>query len=417
MYTFTVQRIAVAGIVFLVTLLLARMLEPGTFGIVAFFLYLVKWLLIAHCGAISGYTICSYSDTTGNLPCSFPLFYQMQLSMAGLAVVLFGILFGDVYLFVGVAFIILSPYFSVEPVLRIERAFYISLLPDIVLYVSVLLAVLRAMGSDSQSTAQTVMRSTLGIMLVAGSVPLLLLVRSWRRVLGSTIFPVRRENLIKYRALVRMGLPQFVGSLGFAVLLFLDRYFLEGYHPSAALGTYMLAVQLAAGAALLVSSRNFVAAIDLGEILRDGRDLRRMIRAQILQSSGIALGCYTLLIASGFVLEFHVLPAYDGLTVAVVGWSLGLMAFHVAGSVTPIAVYLKRQAPLTLTLWLCVGLVVLQNLLVLRGNLSWLLLPIGSGFWLAAYAVFALIFTWKITPVHRPHDDRSGQLPALTAQD
>ena len=76
---FIFQRLALTGFIFLSMMLIAKIL-PDKFGELAFFLSLVKLMLIGNLGSLSGYIFFKYNMTDDSFNDNYFLFtYNLQL--------------------------------------------------------------------------------------------------------------------------------------------------------------------------------------------------------------------------------------------------------------------------------------------------------------------------------------------------
>lgn len=394
--SFIIQRLVVAGIVFFTSLLLAKILGTDNFGQVAFYMYLIKFFLFSQFGSESGFFYQFYSPAGSLESETYLTFYSFQLWVVALLICLASYFLGGVYFFASLGFALLVPFFAVGPVLRINRIFGATLLPDLIISLTTFAGVgvwkLFRFGSTAENT-EILLFSVLFIIVFYPVV-----VSMYSR-LGVRIFLkiIRDQALFNsYLKTVQVGIPLYLATLAYTLLLMVDRFFLEKYYSPQSLSVYMLAFQLVTGASLPLSSQNFVSVIDIGEKNQDGNAMHKVLRRQLRQSALIGVWAYLGLIAIAVVLEKWYLTGYDGLVLFCAILGLGLILFFISGSVTPIAFYNGRQGFLTKFLFVIVGLSVLHNLWVIYMKWSAMWVAFFTAGSLGLYSVFAIFLSWNI---------------------
>lgn len=387
---YALQRVATAGIVTITAIVTARVLGPQRYGDLALFTFLVKFLLIGNLGSVSGYIFRYYHSAKDSTSCDGYLgAYLVHLVFVALVAVIVSFFLDEVYLFAALGFAVLIPYYAIEPVMRVRRRFYASLLPDVVISLAACGSLLVVMVSGIPKTSSTYLISLLALILLS-YLPAMYLLRSELAMLRESLSIM---NIGIYVRLVAVGVPLYLATIGFMVFLFVDRIFLEHFHTAEALGVYLLAYQLAIGATLLLTAQNFVSAIDIGEALQRNRSLRRVFRKQLGLAAVIAVPAYAGMLLIAYGLETYFLNSYDGLTRTAAALGFGLVLFFSAGSVTGLAFFKARQRVLTFGLFVLVMFALLHNVLVLRVPLDADWVSYFSGALLSAYAIFAILYT------------------------
>lgn len=394
--SFVVQRTIVAGVVFLASLLLAKILGSDVFGQVAFYMYLIKFFLSGQFGSESGFFRQYYSQGGALEMDAYFTFYSFQLWLVASMVCLASYFIGSVYFFASLGFGLLVPFFSLGPLLRINRMFGFTLLPDIIVSLTTLVGacVWSLLHSDVEGGGKEIL--LLSVICIIAFYPFVFIMYRRLGVRLSRDIIVNWVLFKSYLKTVQVGIPIFLGTLAFTTLLMVDRLFLEKYHSTQSLSVYMLAFQLVAGAALPISSQNFVSFIDIGERSHDYEALHKMMRLQLRQSMVIGAGVYLSLLALAVGLEKWYLVGYDGLVLLCATLGFGFILFLIAGSVTPIAFYRGRQGLINKLMFVMVGLSVLHNLLVMY--MKWPPLWVGyfTAGWLGLFSIFTIILSWNI---------------------
>jgi len=394
--SYMVQRIVVAGIIFLSSLVLAKTLGTDRFGQVAYYMYLIKFLLSGQFGSESGFLYQHYSVTDTLNSSSYLSMYSFHLWLIAILVCLASIFLGSVYFFAAVGFALLVPFFSAGPILRINRRFGSTLLPDLIASLATM-----AGGCAWRIFPLKALAGNQGILLVSVvfmifSYPILYFVYKNMKIKICIKILKNPEIIRHYFRLIRDGIPIYLATLAYMVLLMVDRFFLERYHSHKSLSLYMLAFQLGIGASLPLSAQNLVSTIDIGETNRDNISTHKILHLQLSRSITIGVLTYFGLVAIAFVLEKWYLVGYAGLTVLCASLGFGLILLYISGSVTPILFYHGKQGILTWSIIFVVGLSIVHNLLVIYMKWPSLWVAFFTAGWLGLYALFAIYLSWNV---------------------
>ena len=394
--SYAVQRVATAGLVFGTSILCAKALPPEIYADLVFFFFLAKSLIMGNLGASSGYLVHHYTRQQHDEDQArrFANLYASHLAVLGIIVAVSGIFAGPVYLVSGLGFLLIVPFIVVEPVFRVKRVFIFSLLPDILLSFGTLLATavyvaVRLSGASPHAILAYVLPS-----LALFSLPL-----AWRTLRDFDWRPRRipRDQWSAYVDFLKAGLPRYSATAILTVLLWLDRVFLEKFYDRAELGVYLLAFQLASGAAILVTAHNMISAVDIGEAISKGQVNRSLLGRVFTQSVVFGSVGLVLMVAASYLLEHYFLTNYHGLFHNTVALCIGVVAFQCAANVTDVAYYKGRHR------WLILGLLAL-----VAASLVWNVTlahhGAGSALWLAAlcggalllYSVFSLVYCTRL---------------------
>ncbi|MCL5260312.1 MAG: hypothetical protein M1561_01315 [Gammaproteobacteria bacterium] len=393
--SFVVQRILSTGFVFASSLLMAKILDPAVFGQVAFAMYLVKLFLTGQLGSESGFLFNSYVRQNNIPHFAFILFYSIQLLFIAVVVYFSSVFMGNVYAKSAVFFVLLIPFFTLNPILRVKKLYYATLLPDVLICFAVLAGVLfnKYCASFFSVTFNTIMWYSFGFLIL--SYPLLVFfIKKVGLVIGFRDI-ISRKTLKIYFDILCDGFPMYMGTLAYAILLAIDRFFLERYHNFSALGLYTLALQLSLGASLPISSQNFINVIDIGEKKREDAAMRGILLDNLKRAFIAGVIFYVILLVASFVLEKYFLIKYPGLCKVTAGLGLGVILFFISGSITPIAFYNREQKALTAFLFAIVLLTIIHNWIILLLRAPQIYAAYCTSFWLAVYSLFAIWYTYK----------------------
>ena len=141
---YTVQRVATATSSFCAVLLAAHSLPVESFGVILQAIFLAKFLTIVNFGAISGYFVSRYSktgplaDPTPELDARYFLSLITQFVVIGIVLFALSLFVLPNFLPGILTFLVFAPIYACEPIFRDKRWFFVSLLPDFVMAVSLL---------------------------------------------------------------------------------------------------------------------------------------------------------------------------------------------------------------------------------------------------------------------------------------
>ncbi len=395
--SYPVQRVTTAGVVLLSSFVAARVLGAAVYGELAFFVFITKTMLLGNLGAISGFIVHYYTRDVVTYDYSAGKFnraYAIHLLVLAAICLAVGTWVGPVYGFAALGFTALIPFFVLEPQARIQRKFYVSLIPDLALSFAVIGGTLTySLLLRSSMPPPSVLWVGLAwmVMLCVG-----LLWAMWPS-LRSLEMLEQQADWSSYRGIVAIGMPRFLATCAFTVFLMVDRVFLERYYDRAELGVYMLAFQIATGAGLLLSAQNLVSGIDIGETIRKSEapyDLLRRLLMRSVGLGGLGLGGAVLF---SYSLEQHILNGYEGLFRATIMLSVGHIAFLIAGNLTDLAFYRGAHRPLIVGLFALLAASVTYNqlnLLQLRGTA--VTLATFTGVMLLLYAGASILYAQRL---------------------
>lgn len=399
LHSFALQRIATAALILGSNLFAAGVLGAVKFGELALVVFIAKMSVMGGLGSASGYIFEYFqSDRVANPDVTssgrgYLVWYQIHLLLVALGVFLVGVPLGAPYVYGALAFLLLSPAFVVEPILRSREAFAASLVPDVILSLAVIVVALASQLDGSVETLGAYSHLLVLVLVVALSFPF---TASWAALVARRM-PQLTVRLGDYLRVISRGLPLYAGTAGFVAFQATDRLTLEQFHDPADFGTYMLAFQLASGGALLLTSMNFVAGVDFGKLVSSSGDLSTAVRRRLKAYGWVTGTSLMFILGTAICLQRFVLDGYSGLTLYSLLLGGGLLIFHWAGSVTPVAFHTRRQVPLTLAMWSIVALGVCHNIGVTMSGFDTMLIPAFSGLWLLCYGGFAVFHSLDVS--------------------
>lgn len=392
--SYSIQRGAVASLVFATSLLSAKLLGPQHYGELAMFLFIAKSLIALNLGSVAGFFISKYTnDDKLETVMGYTKSLTLHLLLAGVLASGVGSYIGIVYALASVGFILLIPLYAIEPVSRVKRLFYVSLLPDVMLSVSAICASLMTAALYYYKKIST-FDHLLVLVIFFMVVFYLVFLRRLFTEFVSNIRPIREVELMKYFHLIKKGFPQYVTTLAFVAFLSVDRIFLERYHSGEVAGVYLYSYQLSIGASLFVSAQSFVSGINIGEAVRDHNNIVNMFNGVLKNAFTIAVPSYIILIVASYLLEKYFLTSFSGLVLITSILGLGFVSFYLASNVTGIAFYISRAKFLIGGMVLLIPLSIVSNLIILSLGLDSKWVGISSGVALLFYSIFAIGYTY-----------------------
>ena len=397
---YTFQRSLTAVLLFSSVLLGARTIDQVAYAQILQIMFLGKFLAIGNLGAASGFFVSCYGKVgmlkTNNvaLELRYCLIMLAQLLVIFVPVLLISVFIAPKYTLGIFIFILLIPAYVIEPPSRLRRKFYVSLAPDILMSGALLVvSIFAAIGlSTNFLTSPTIYVGIVGLLAIAFYTVIFFHLPTCFSFSIETL----RGSLKEYLKTVILGIPVYLGTALFMLASGLDRLLMPIYIAAEGQALYFLSYQLATGAMIFLASTNFINTVDLGEAHKSGSDLFIVeLQRKLKLSVGLAaLSVFFLLIAS-ISLQRLLLPEYKDLVGVTVTLAVGLSAFFVAGSITPILGYLRKQLALTIAMGLVVIVVLINNLVAIQIGLSiaWLSSITAAAF--VMYSLFAILYTFS----------------------
>jgi len=391
--SYPLHRAAVAGLSFGAAIIGARYLPAEQFSTVMSAAFLVKFLIILNFGATPGYFVSRYAkqgplaQERGGEERRYLQFFGVQLVGFGLLLVAASLLWLPEYLVGAIAFVLVAPVFAVEPYLRYRRNFSFSLTPDLLLTIGMF-------GLIGLQLAETAMITAyLGLIGAFSALLWILAMRSKIPEKGEAQFGFR-----EYRRVLAQGGPLYIASALFLLASSMDRLLLPLYGGDEQVSIYFLAHQLSLGSMIFVTAINFVNTVNLGEARQDHAVVDpKMVFGKLRTAALVALGSYAALVIAVYVLESVFLPeTFDGLAWVAFILGAGLSLFFTSNAITPLVAYFHRQVPLSIAMGAVAVALTGNNALVYLNGFGAFGLAVGTSAALAAYAGFAIWFTFHV---------------------
>jgi O-antigen/teichoic acid export membrane protein len=396
--SYSFQRASTAVLLFSSILLGARAIEQSAYAQILQIMFLGKFLIIGNLGATSGFFV-SYYGKVGMLKnynadteFRYCLTLLLHLLIVFVPIAVISIYVAPAYVLGIVIFLFLIPVYVVEPPSRLRRKFYVSLIPDILMSIALLSAsALHMIGGQYQYFSIT----ALYVWLTAAFS--LILYSAVVYFLGGVSYIRSRLSNIKlkeYLSTAALGMPVYLGTALFMLTSGLDRFLMPLHIGTDEQAVYFLSYQIATGAMIFLASANFVNTIDLGDAHKSGSEsFMAELRKKLGFNIALAISSNLLLLFISFALHNFFLPDYSNLVTIIMLLALGLSAFFVAGSITPILAYLRKQLALTIAMALAAGAVLLSNLVAIQLGLGVVWLSFTTSVVLVVYSLFAIAYT------------------------
>ena len=330
--TLLIGKIFIYAFIYVAYLFIAGVTNPDFFGEVAFLIFIVKGVPLATLGICQGYIYLNFRSER-DYTREYFYFYCLIFCILIILMLVLG----------RFEFVILSlcvfPLQIVEPYFRVQRKFFVSHYPELVLIASFLVVTL--VPFEIAHLSQAALAASVLAILFTGAVFFTLdrqlLFDFFRKVLRGS-FDVK----FTFRV-IRTGFASYLITLGYYAFLFLDRSGVEHQYDGANLGSLMLAFQLAIGAGIFATILNVTALVDVGSLLEKdigvlkGYLVRRLI---IIGTVNVASFSSVLL----FVWVFGgIFNEYENLLYLTFIVGLSMLFYNIYGVFSPIAFYFRRQ--------------------------------------------------------------------------
>ncbi len=401
--SYAFQRALTAAAVFLSLLFGAWVIPQSEYAQILLAMFLAKFLQIANLGATNGYFVSYYGQTamfqteSHEAEHRFCLYLLLQLVSIFVPAALLSVYLFPKYTMGIAAFVLLIPIYVLEPVFRRRRRFYMSLVPDILMAASLTATGLIAhfVHESFASFASPAATFMVSLAALVGVLYVMLMLKY-----GRSAQPFKRISLRQkrdYGRLIALGLPVYLGTTLFMLASGLDRFLLPMYADDKSIAVYMLSYQIATGAMIFLASVNFVNTIDFGQAFQSGEPLRSDLLVRKLSMSvglaGLSVGAIYL---ASLALERFFLVDYQNLTRISVTLAAGLSFFFIAGSVTPVLAYLRKQTNLTILMGLCATVILLNNIVSIYLGWGIVWLSTVTAVVIGLYGMVALVYTFAV---------------------
>lgn len=396
---YIIQRSISAGLIYLSIIYVAEKLGVEEFGVVAFLLFLAKFMHITNFGSASGYIYQTYNNSD-EIRDSYTVIYFSHLVLVSVFLLLIVLTVcwnktcaDNLYHWPIIFFLIQSPLYAIEPRSRVKRRFYISLLPELFLVTSLAVSVYITSEYDTKDLS-SVLVVTLAILVVQVGFFLVAHIRGSIAIkLGN---PADIGRAIKdYVGLLKSGFPLYIGTMLFLIFLLIDRYYIKNYHSEELLGVYMMAFNFAFISSLIIGSLNFMNAINIGESLKSGildmQGMKKNLKYMILSGAGL----YIVIIIASYAAESTILEGYPNLTAQVAMLSFGFMCFYISGNFSPILFFRGKQYLLTRALIVMLVISFCSNIIFVILNLPGEYIAGVTSLLLLLYSVYSLLCSFN----------------------
>lgn len=371
-------------------------LEQDSYLSILQIFFIVKFLQITNFGAPSGFFISLYAKEK---------VFKRQEKVFFVNVFSFHVLFISIillsldYLIIGnyifpiMLFIFLIPVFTSEPLFRSKKKFYFSLVPDLVLSISLLLTILyfEAIGGVPKNSINIYITITFILILFANYY----LVHK-NNVKFFSLKYIKISNLKEYVKIIKLGFPIYLATAFFIIISGFDRLLLPWHASVSEQAIYMLAYQVSIGSMLLLSSLNFTNTVLIGEQFKEKNKIKiYFFLKKIFQSGILAIISLSILLVLAFVLEsFFLEESYNGLTKITMIISIGMSFFYISGSVTPLLAYMNRQITLTTLMGVASLVIMVNNVITIKLDFGIIWLAIFTSCVMGLIGIVAILYTY-----------------------
>jgi O-antigen/teichoic acid export membrane protein len=389
---FVLLRYFNAGLSFARALILAKILGVEIYGTVIFTVQLVLFLSLITLGGASGFIWRYYSDYDELLVSEFPLLNFLWFSFFGTVFLVVSLFFSDHLMWTCIIFLISAPSISVEPVLRVNNMFNLTVVPEVILNVIVTVMFLFAYFFS------LITLNSAFLIFVAGYLTAHLSYIIWLQKKQKFFQPLTRQVIKsvprKYFRLIKKGFPLFIATAMYVVFSFLDRIFISRFHTPEDLSVYSLAFQLVLAVSLGLQALNYVHGVKIGEALKKGRALHRTLRRALQNNLLFSMISFIGILGITWTLSNSLYKEFSNLLIVVAVMGVGMVAYHVQGAVSPYIFYIEKRRLVNTCLVLMVATELMVNVVVALQGKSYMYLVMSSSILYFLYSLisFAVVF-------------------------
>ena len=140
------------------------------------------------------------------------------------------------------------------------------------------------------------------------------------------------------------------------------------YYAPENLSVYMMGYQMSIGASMLVSSKNFVDVINIGEAISKNKNIGALFFKNLKKAFLLSIASYFALVFGAMFLQKFYLVDYNDLIFIVSLLGGGMLSFFMINSITPIVFYYNKQKFLTLMMTILASLAIFHNFITYYFN-------------------------------------------------
>lgn len=394
-------------------LFFARILGPGSYGNYAIIIQIAALMPFVALGSSTGYVYSYFKAADVSLDQYYISGALVQYVFGSFLAAAFLMAFKP-YLTIAVTlFLIQTPYFITEPMLRVRNRFAIAVLGRGVSSLMILalasgwLVTHKSAGQPRMELSTAIGIMVLGNLFGYAAYYLTVAFSGYLVVRPRALFEacLQRGNWSDYwRKVLRPGIPMNLSTVLLLAFSSVDRLFIEHYRQPAALSVYSLSWQLSQGVLLMLASLNLISGVRLGERLStDSSGVLVELYRQFRITSIAGVGAFALLLAGTSVLTMTVYPDYHDLLLLTALLGIGYIAMSVVGSITSLLVYERRITTLNLGYAVILLASLIGNVIVIKYNLWYGAPAILSSTALIVLSVWLAIYTRQVAlKVSRP---------------
>ncbi|MDR3442137.1 MAG: hypothetical protein P4L65_03880 [Legionella sp.] len=378
--SFLFQRALISGLIYVISLYMAKKMGAVEYGSLAFTIFFIKSLPAMNLGISYGFIFHSYSTTHKAYEASYISGYFL--------ISLIALIIGSVLVspYIGLFGLMLLAIFILEPVLKMKRIFLFSLFPEFFLISSCALSY--SLWGDTG-----VKYAALVFVILLTQVGFTIYL--YRKLIVQSL-TLRKKNLTlswkQTRDLMFKGYTSYLYQLALFFFLFTDRYFLHQYYPDKILGVCMLAFQLCQASLYIMSSWNFSSIIEIGELIKANELSLSLIVKKLLKTA--VVGILPLIVVYFVLLQIESIyfKDYPDLSLVFAVIASGLYFSNLASSISPILFFFEKQLASSCILFACVFVVFISYFLSGPDSRSYIMVLEYNYSALAVASIFTIFY-------------------------
>ena len=386
-HTFLMQRMAVAGMAYIGTLILADFAGVENYGGIAYLIFLIKVIPVFTIGLNQGLIYYIYEEETTQYFFNYIIAY---IAIVAVVLLCYRVFFGPMHALLG---ILLSVVFLLEPFLKTKKYFLVMLYPECILILSFLIAELLKRAEFHEFNSDWI------VILVCLFLLSAFLKSYLPAAIPSAMKSFKKSNLNFYSILkmIKRGIASSLFGLFFVLFLFLDRNLVSELHGPNNLSVVMLSYQIALISGFVITTFNVTSVVDIGEKSKlNNLEVYNYIKKRYFNMLFLGFLFYFLTIALVLILRSFIFLEYDDLTVfvSIVGFSL--VFFNGYSSVSSILLFKRKLLIPTLYLGVVCPVVYLSHTFLASLKFSLIAIELVSFSIFTMAIVLSSVYLFKI---------------------
>ena len=347
------QRVVLAAVIFVGSLLLAKTQGPVIYGYIAFSIFLIKGIGSFSLGLPQGIIYLVFSGRKNDYLLNYVISYFV------VCLIVIAVYFYKYDIWITILALIISQLLIIEPFLKTKRYFMLVLFPEVILVSSFLIdAFIKYkfnLVSEMYFVAIICCLIFTGLALFYYFPPFL---KDFKESKNLSKFEFK-----KVLDLLKRGGAAYMFNLMFFLFLFVDRTMALKTYGDIDLGILMLAYQLALISGFIVSAFNFTAIVDIGEMKRmDPQALYKYLKIRFFSMAVMGSIVLVAILLFVYFTGDRFFSNYPDIFLFTLIIGLGLFFYNCYCSVSAILFFYKKQFIPNSLMFIATALVLVNHL-------------------------------------------------------